>query len=81
MLSAPDAVVRDRLIWRRVDPASGDIYHLRTSPPPQEIAARVVQRAKDKVNIVDAILNDYALKVDNVLAAYAPELPKHKAPG
>eukprot|EP00955_Chlamydomonas_euryale_P096306 364999-Chlamydomonas_euryale.AAC.29 len=37
----------DRVVGRRLDPETGDIYHLTFKPPPEEIANRLTQRSDD----------------------------------
>ncbi len=47
VLEVPDALIVERVTGRRTDPETGAIYHLKFSPPPAEVAGRLVQRADD----------------------------------
>lgn len=37
----------DRVVGRRTDPETGEIYHLTFKPPPPEVMDRLVQRSDD----------------------------------
>jgi adenylate kinase len=53
-LQVPDQVIVDRLSKRRIDPVTGENYHLDFRPPPEDLPAdRIVQREDDRP---DAIL-------------------------
>ena len=43
LVNVPDEVIVERVVGRRTDPETGDIYHLTFSPPPAEIEDRLVQ--------------------------------------
>lgn len=47
LLEVPDQLIVDRITGRRSDPETGEIYHLVFSPPPAEIAGRLVHRKDD----------------------------------
>lgn len=48
-LCVPDEIIVDRLSKRRVDPVSGENYHLDFKPPPADLPAdRIVQRSDDR---------------------------------
>eukprot|EP01105_Mastigella_eilhardi_P000807 TRINITY_DN10959_c0_g1_i5.p1 TRINITY_DN10959_c0_g1~~TRINITY_DN10959_c0_g1_i5.p1 ORF type:complete len:579 (+),score=128.12 TRINITY_DN10959_c0_g1_i5:24-1739(+) len=47
LLQAPDDVCAERVLGRRTDPVTGDIYHLKLRPPPHEVSCRLVQRPHD----------------------------------
>jgi len=48
LLQVPDEELITRVVGRRLDPETGEIYHLKYAPPPsEEIAARLTQRADD----------------------------------
>ena len=60
LLEVPDSLIVDRIIWRRTDPDTGTIYHLKFSPPEsEEIAARLVQRKDDTEEACVNRLNKY----------------------
>lgn len=46
-LQVPDQVLIDRVSGRRLDPVTGEIYHLTFKPPPEDIKERLVQRSDD----------------------------------
>lgn len=43
----PDEILVERVVGRRLDPVTGDIYHLKYKPPPKEIEARLTVRSDD----------------------------------
>jgi adenylate kinase len=48
LFQIPDAVCVDRVLGRRVDPDTGDVYHLQFMPPSlSEISSRLVRREYD----------------------------------
>ncbi|NPA33234.1 MAG: adenylate kinase [Aquificae bacterium] len=47
---APDEVIVERLSGRRVDPETGEVYHVKFNPPPP--GKKVVQREDDKPEVV-----------------------------
>lgn len=40
LLEVPDEMLIARVVGRRLDPETGDIYHLEYSPPPADIVDR-----------------------------------------
>lgn len=46
-LHVPEKTLIRRVADRRIDPETGDIYHLKHIPPPPEIASRLVCRDRD----------------------------------
>jgi adenylate kinase len=47
VLEVPDELIVERVTGRRTDPETGAIYHLKFSPPPADVAGRLLQRADD----------------------------------
>ena len=47
VLEVPDDLIVHRIVGRRSDPVTGAIYHLEFSPPPAEVADRLVHRKDD----------------------------------
>jgi adenylate kinase len=47
VLEVPDDLIVDRIVGRRSDPETGEIYHLTFNPPPQAVAGRLVHRKDD----------------------------------
>jgi adenylate kinase len=47
LLEVPEELIVERIVNRRSDPETGAIYHLLCTPPPAEIADRLVHRKDD----------------------------------
>ncbi len=47
LIEVPDSRILERVTGRRMDPETGDIYHVQFRPPPADIADRIVQRRDD----------------------------------
>lgn len=43
----PQDILVERVVGRRTDPETGEIYHMKFKPPPTEIVDRLVQRSDD----------------------------------
>lgn len=50
LLNVPDEMLIQRVVGRRLDPDTGDIYHLDFSPPPAEIVGRLVSGLEENLN-------------------------------
>eukprot|EP00899_Mesostigma_viride_P019692 jgi/Mesvir1/27724/Mv07422-RA.2 len=62
LLDVSDDKCMERIRGRRMDPVTGDVYHLEQMPPPKdkpEIAARLVQRHDDRDAITEQRLDHY----------------------
>jgi adenylate kinase len=59
LLEVPDALIVDRITGRRSDPKTGAIYHLTFSPPPVDVADRLIQRKDDTEEACRARLDAY----------------------
>jgi len=46
-IEVPDEAIVNRIVGRRMDPETGEIYHVSFKPPPPEIEYRLVQRKDD----------------------------------
>ncbi len=46
-LQVPSEKIVERVVGRRMDPETGEIYHLQYKPPPKEIEDRLIQRSDD----------------------------------
>ena len=46
-IKVPDEDIVSRIVGRRMDPETGEIYHVSFKPPPPEIENRLVQRKDD----------------------------------
>eukprot|EP00541_Cyclophora_tenuis_P018842 CAMPEP_0116557868 /NCGR_PEP_ID=MMETSP0397-20121206/9488_1 /TAXON_ID=216820 /ORGANISM="Cyclophora tenuis, Strain ECT3854" /LENGTH=277 /DNA_ID=CAMNT_0004083391 /DNA_START=164 /DNA_END=997 /DNA_ORIENTATION=+ len=70
-LEVPDDILVERVVGRRTDPETGDIYHLTFSPPEDdEVMARLVQRSDDTEDKVKVRLEQFHANVDAVKGSY-----------
>jgi adenylate kinase len=51
-IEVPDEEIVGRIVGRRMDPQTGEIYHIDFKPPPTEIEYRLVQRKDDNEETV-----------------------------
>lgn len=58
-IEVPDENVVERIVGRRMDPETGEIYHISFRPPPAEIAVRLLHREDDVEKTVRARLTAY----------------------
>ena len=58
-LIVPDEEIVERIVGRRMDPKTGDIYHISFNPPPEEISHRLIQRKDDTKETVMQRLTSY----------------------
>ncbi|MBT5739765.1 nucleoside monophosphate kinase [Candidatus Woesearchaeota archaeon] len=58
-IDVPDDVVVERFAGRRIDPETGNTYHLKYVPPPEEIKDRLTQRKDDKPEVIKERLRIY----------------------
>ena len=59
MIQVPDEDIVERIVGRRMDPETGDIYHTKFRPAPPEIRPRLIQRKDDNEETVRSRLNAY----------------------
>jgi adenylate kinase len=59
VLEVPRAKLAARASGRRIDPATGSVYHLEHSPPPPEIAGRLEARPDDELGAATTRLATY----------------------
>lgn len=59
LLEVDDDTVVERICGRRIDPVTGNIYHLTFDPPPHDIADRLTQRSDDCEEVVRSRLQKY----------------------
>lgn len=74
LLEVPDDLIVSRIVGRRQDPETGEIYHLQFSPPPAEILPRLVHRKDDTEEAVRTRLGAYHDQT-------APIIPFYEAKG
>jgi adenylate kinase len=67
-LAVPSDLIVDRIIHRRTDKRTGQIYHLKYSPPPPD--AELEQRADDREETVKKRLSDYEAMTAALLPYY-----------
>jgi adenylate kinase len=60
VLDTADEVIVERMSGRRVDPETGEVYHIRYNPPPPDVEHRVIQREDDREATVRHRLAIYA---------------------
>ena len=71
LLDVNDEILTDRVLGRRSDPETGEIYHMTTNPPPNdEVAARLVSRSDDTEEVVKVRLENYHANIDSVIGVY-----------
>ena len=70
MVQVPDEDLVDRVAGRRLDPETGDIYHLKHKPPPEDVKDRLIQRSDDTAEKVKTRLQSHHSNVDAVLGYY-----------
>lgn len=70
LINVPDDVLVERVVGRRSDPETGEIYHLKFKPPPPEVVPRLVQRSDDTEEKCRARLQTYHTHVDAVVGYY-----------
>ena len=58
-IEVPDEDIVNRIVGRRMDPETGEIYHVSFNTPPPEIAHRLVQRKDDNEKTVRMRLSSY----------------------
>ena len=70
LIEVAEPILVARGTGRRVDPITGQVYHLLFAPPPREIAERVEQRDDDSEQVVKERLNIYQRTTSEVIAHY-----------
>jgi len=67
LIKVPDDDLVERGCGRRLDPETGDIYHLKFKPPPEEIMDRLVHRSDDQEEKIRTRLQAYHDQIDGIL--------------
>jgi adenylate kinase len=70
LIEVPDEQIVDRITGRRMDPETGDIYHVEFNPPKGEVADRVIQRKDDTEEACRARLEKYHSETAPVIPFY-----------
>lgn len=58
-IEVPDEDIVNRIVGRRMDPETGEIYHVSFKPPPPEVEGRLIQRKDDNEDTVRLRLAAY----------------------
>ena len=58
-IEVPDEHIVERIVGRRMDPQTGEIFHISFRPPPSEISHRLIQRKDDTEETVRQRLSSY----------------------
>ena len=58
-IEVPDDSIVERIVGRRMDPETGEIYHIRFNPAPESIKDRLIQRKDDNELTVRNRLKSY----------------------
>lgn len=70
LIDVPSEILVERVVGRRLDPVTGEIYHLKYRPPPAEVVDRLVQRSDDTEEKAKTRLETHFSNVDAVLGYY-----------
>lgn len=70
VLERPDELIKEFMMGRMTDTATGQTYHPVYAPPPAELKSRVVWRLDDVPEVIDRRLAAYHAEKDKILAAY-----------
>lgn len=71
LIEVPDALIEDRIIYRRQDPQTKAIYHLRFNPPTdREVLARLVHRKDDTPEACRKRLDKYHAETEPIVPFY-----------
>ena len=73
LIEVPDSLILERITGRRMDPETGDIYHVQFKPPPAAIAHRVVQRKDDTEDACTARLEKYHAETAPIIPFYSEQ--------
>ena len=73
LIEVPDSRIVERVTGRRMDPETGDIYHVQFKPPPTAIAHRVVQRKDDTEEACSARLEKYHGETAPIIPFYSEQ--------
>ena len=73
LIEVPDGLILNRITGRRMDPETGDIYHVQFKPPPADVAHRVVQRKDDTEEACSARLEKYHAETAPIIPFYSEQ--------
>ncbi len=72
-IDVSDKTVVSRITGRRLDPQTGNIYHIEFNPAPREIEDRLVQRKDDTEKIAQERLDVYKKETQPLIDLYRSE--------
>jgi len=81
LLDVDDDTVVERICGRRIDPVTGNIYHLTFDPPPEDIADRLTQRSDDCEEVVRSRLRKYQDNLASVESLFSDIVRRIDAKG
>lgn len=70
LIEVPDELIVERITGRRMDPETGDIYHIQFQPAPADIQGRLIQRKDDTEEAVTARLQKYHNETTPIVPFY-----------
>ncbi|MBT8493891.1 MAG: adenylate kinase [Deltaproteobacteria bacterium] len=70
LIEVPDELIVERITGRRNDPETGEIYHVKFKPAPEEIQGRLTQRKDDTEEAVKARLSKYHAETAPIVPFY-----------
>jgi len=70
LIEVPDELIVERITGRRMDPETGDIYHVQFKPAPAEIEGRLIQRKDDTAEACRARLEKYHSETAPIVPFY-----------
>jgi len=76
LIEVPDDVLVERGCGRRLDRETGEIYHLKFKPPPEEIMDRLVHRSDDQEESIRERLSIYHEQVTGILPFFEKVVSK-----
>ena len=72
-IDVSDETVISRITGRRLDPQTGNIYHIKFNPAPREIEDRLVQRKDDTEKVAQERLDVYKKETQPLIDLYRSE--------
>ncbi|MES1914974.1 MAG: hypothetical protein MHM6MM_006989 [Cercozoa sp. M6MM] len=73
-LDVPDQVLVERITGRRIDPETGDVYHVKFNPAPADIEGRLIQRKDDHPDKLRTRLQAFHDNIKAVTPYFADKL-------
>merc|ERR1712061_143118 len=67
LIKVPDDTLVERGCGRRLDPQTGEIYHLKFKPPPLAIVSRLIHRSDDQEAQIRKRLETYHSQISDIL--------------